>query len=155
MIKKIMVMLAAIIAMIGISAVPAQASSYQLCGDGWICFYNYTNHNTAGGVWGKRITDSWNTCITMPTSGTSFTNGTAYNAATSIVINNEGTNTIENYARFFDGNDCFSGELMLTTRTDPHELNISLTNLANIASYPWGGGTVNDRIGSFYINSYY
>lgn len=134
-------------------APPASASSYQLCGDGWICFYNYTNHNTAGGVWGKRIYDNYGNCNTMPTSGTSFTNGTAYNAATSIVVNNTpNPNALEIYVRYYDGNDCFSGELMLTQQVYPG-LDISKTNLANIASFPWGGGTVNDRIGSYMINS--
>lgn len=158
MIKKVLAMLAAVIASVGLvlaGATPALASSYQLCGDGWICFYNYTNHNTAGGVWGHRIYDSsYGNCITMPTSGTSFTNGTAYNAATSIVVNNSpNPNALEIYVRYYDGNDCYNPEQMLVQHVYPG-LDISKTNLANIAAFPSGGGTVNDRIGSYMINSW-
>jgi hypothetical protein len=153
--------LAVFLVTIGVGATPAQASSVYGCGDRWICFYNYTNWNSAGGSWGIRIYNdgvhsyAWNRCITMPTSGTSFTNGTAYNAATSILVNNSGTNTLESYARFYDGNDCDPAELMLTIGTDPNTLNLNFPNLSNVAAFPSGGGTVNDRIGSFKINSEY
>lgn len=133
-------------------AVPAQASSYAQCGDGWICFYNYESFNTAGGVWGHRIygAGNWNTCITMPSSGLAvWPGGTAYNKATSIVINNGG-NSLEIHAHFYDGYDCTGWPQMFGEYTLPTELDLDMWRLANYSAYP--SGNANDRIGSFKLN---
>lgn len=134
-------------------AAPAQASSVYGCGDGWICFYNYESFNSAGGVWGHRIAGSgnWNTCITMPSSGIAgWTGGTTYNAASSIFINNTGTNTIEVYSHFWDGYNC-SGQQMFGEWTAPNSLETGMWRLANYSTYP--SGNANDRIGSFMVNT--
>lgn len=155
--KRILATLAVAMLTLAGFAVPAQASTVGGCGDGWICFYNWESHDSGGGSWGMRIyTDgvhnwAYGACQTMPTSGTNFPGGSAYNKATSIVINNTpNPNAIAFNAYFYDGNNC----------GDPYPLRfsnvplsaLSINRLADYANTNNGAITTwNDAIGSFLI----
>jgi len=138
-------------------AVPAQASTYHSCGDGWICFYNWESADTGGGVWGMRIyadgVHNWayGFCQTMPTTGTSFPGGTAYNKATSIVVNNTpNPNALSFDVRFYDGNNC-GDPWPLTFSNVPLGV-LAINRLADYANTNNGQITNwNDAIGSFLI----
>lgn len=148
MLKRIMAVLAAVALAVGMSAVPAQASVYNCPDGGWVCFWNYQSYNYQpdghGGIYKFDLRYFYGDCQVMPTSGAAgWTNGKVYNAASSLLINNTGTNTLTNAnVYFFDANNCSLSDYYFFVPIESG----SLVGYPKLVNQGW-----NDRIGSFKI----
>lgn len=144
MIKKTVSLLAAIgaalVLAVGLGATPAFASVDGCPDSGGICFYNWENFDTRGGIY-VQTPAPIGTCRVMPVSGVAgWTNGKVYNATTSILLNWTGPNTIQRTITYYDNNVC-TGDAFASV-VYPGQL----YQLPALRTIGW-----NDRIGSFKV----
>lgn len=152
MLKRLAVILSVLVLVLGVSAVPAQATVFGCPDAGWLCFYNYQSYDTRGGIYGWNLRTGFGACHVLPTSGApGWTAGKVYNAASSLLINNSGTNTLPGLKSiyFFDSNACNASTdyfFVITFNSG------DLTGIPVLANFKPDGPTGwNDRIGSFKI----
>lgn len=131
---------------VGVAAVPAQASVYGCPDSGYLCVWNYESFNYVndghGGIWTYNLHNGYNSCHVMPTSGIAgWTNGKVYNAASSMIINNSGTNNLATAViHLYDSNACSGTDYSFIVGVTSGDIYFD----ARLANSGW-----NDRIGSF------
>lgn len=138
--------LGALALMLGLAATPAFATVYGCPDAGWVCFYNYESFNSAGGIHGRDLRVGYETCRVLPTSGTAvWTNGRVANAASSLLINNTGANSLPGTMQLFlyNSNNCTSAAGYFVIQFQSGDLVTDYWRLAN-----WGW---NDQFESFRI----
>jgi hypothetical protein len=133
-------------------ATPASASINGCPDGGYVCFWNWINYQTGGGgPYVQSMHGALGTCHNLPLSGVAgWPSGKVYDTATSIIINNSGTNSIpgRNAIQFFEWANCnfgganFSSVFYCCTSSPTFKL------YPNLNSNPGGFG---DTIGSWNV----
>lgn len=142
MIKQLLAVLAVIALGLGLTAGAAFASVDGCPDSGGICFYNWENFDTRGGIY-TQTQAPINSCRVLPVSGVAgWTNGKVYNATTSILLNWTGGNTAQRTIYWYDNNACTGANFVSVVYPG---------QLYQLPALRLVGDNWNDRIGSFKV----